>query len=92
MQIVVGALLAVASNALTTLGLLMQKQSAHLERNKPLAKRWRLWLGLAMNVGSELVLSSIALALTPLSIIGPLLRYMELFVASVQSTRVHHVG
>lgn len=72
MPIVVGALLAVASNALTTLGLLMQKQSAHLERNKPLAKRWRLWLGLGMNVGSELVLSSIALALTPLSIIGPL--------------------
>lgn len=69
---IVGAGLATASNALTTLGLLMQKQSAHLERHKPLTKRWRLWLGLGMNVGSELILSSIALALTPLSIIGPL--------------------
>ena len=72
MQIAVGVFLAIASNALTTLGLLVQKQSAHLERHEPLAKRWRLWLGLGINVGSELVLSSIALALTPLSIIGPL--------------------
>ena len=37
-----------------------------------MCKRWRFWLGLTINLGSEAGLTTVALALAPLSFIAPL--------------------
>ena len=69
---VIGVLLALASNALTCMGLLFQERSAKTETMLPMRMRRLFWIGLVLNVGSEVVLSSLALALAPLSLIAPI--------------------
>ena len=49
-----------------------QKHSAHVEVGRPLCRRWRFWVGFTLNLGSEAVLSSVALYFTPLSLIAPM--------------------
>lgn len=68
----VGVCCALASNACTSLGLLFQEQSAKTEASLPICRRRRLLVGLALNIGSEAVLSSTALAFAPLSALAPM--------------------
>lgn len=63
---------AVASTLATNLGILIQKASADLESDKPLCRRWRFWAGFSLNLGSEALLTTFALALAPLSLVAPL--------------------
>lgn len=67
-----GICAALASNACTSLGLLFQEQSAKTEASMPVCRRRRLMLGLVLNIGSEVILSSSALALAPLSVLAPM--------------------
>ena len=39
------------STILSTIGLLIQKTSADLEKHKPAWRRWRFWLGFGINLG-----------------------------------------
>ena len=56
---------------LSTIALLIMKKSADTEQGLPICKR-RLWLcGFVLNTGSELVLTSFAMSLAPLSLIAP---------------------
>ena len=64
--------LAVVSTILSTIGLLIQKTSADLEKHKSPWRRWRFWLGFAINLGSELTLTPVAMSLTPLSLLAPM--------------------
>ena len=64
--------LAFLSTILSTIGLLIQKTSADLEKHKPAWRRWRFWLGFAINLGSEVTLTPVAMSLTPLSLLAPM--------------------
>ena len=64
--------LAFVSTILSTIGLLIQKTSADLEKHKPAWRRWRFWLGFAINLGSEVTLTPVAMSLTPLSLLAPM--------------------
>jgi len=66
-----GLCIAICSNALSTIGLLVQKISTDLEKGKPLHKKWRYWIGLAINLGSEITLTPIAMSFTPISLLAP---------------------
>ena len=57
--------MAICSTVLSSLGLLIQKTSADLEKGKPVWKRWRFWLGFAVNLGSEVTLTPMAMSYTP---------------------------
>lgn len=61
----------------------MQKHSADVEAGKPLCRRWRFWLGLLVNLGSEAGLTTVALALAPLSFIAPLAGLAVVFNALI---------
>lgn len=67
-----GIAFAVSSTLATNLGILIQKASADIEKDKPLRKRWRFWAGFGLNLGSEALLTTFALALAPLSLVAPL--------------------
>ena len=71
-KILLGMGCSVASTILTNLGILVQKHSADVEAGKPLWRRWRFWIGFTLNLGSEAGLTTVALALAPLSFIAPL--------------------
>ena len=60
------------STILSTIGLLIQKTSADLEKHKPAWRRWRFWLGFGINLGSEVTLTPVAMSLTPLSLLAPM--------------------
>ena len=60
------------STILSTVGLLIQKTSADLEKHKPAWRRWRFWLGFGINLGSEVTLTPVAMSLTPLSLLAPM--------------------
>ena len=64
--------LAVLSTILSTLGLLIQKTSADLEKEKPPWRRWRFWLGFAINLGSEVTITPAAMAFAPLALLAPM--------------------
>ena len=68
---IVGLLCSLLSVALSNIGILIQKYSTQVESHKPLWRRWRLWAGVALNIGSEITLSTTALALAPLALIAP---------------------
>lgn len=61
----------------------MQKHSADVEKGVPFLKRWRFWLGLLLNFGSEAGLTTVALALAPLSFIAPLAGLAVVFNAMI---------
>lgn len=67
-----GIVFAVLSTLLTNFGILIQKASADIEKDKPLRKRWRFWVGFSLNLGSEAGLTTLALALAPLSLVAPI--------------------
>ena len=82
-KIVMGMSCSVASTILTNIGILFQKYSADVEKGRPLCKRWRFWLGFALNLGSEAGLTTVALALAPLSFIAPLAGLAVVFNALI---------
>ena len=61
----------------------MQKHSADVEKGRPLHRRWRFWVGLTVNLGSEVGLTTVALALAPLSFIAPLAGLAVVFNAVI---------
>ena len=61
----------------------MQKHSADVEKGLPLYRRWRFWLGFLVNMGSEVGLTTVALALAPLSFIAPLAGLAVVFNAVI---------
>jgi hypothetical protein len=71
-QVAGGILLATTSCFLSSIGLLIMKRSADVEAGKPLRKRWRWWLGFAINTSSELFLTTMAFTMAPLSLITPI--------------------
>ena len=71
-SMLVGLLFSLGSTALSNIGILFQKLSADTEAHKPLCQRWKLWMGMFLILGSELGLTTVALALAPLSVIAPL--------------------
>lgn len=62
----------------TNVSILIQKHSAHVEAGRALCPRcsqpwrWRFWCGFFLNLSSEALLSTMALAFAPLSLIAPL--------------------
>jgi len=68
---IVGLICSLVSVVLSNIGILIQKYSADVEKGKPLCRRWRFWVGFCVNMGSEIVLSTIALNLAPLALIAP---------------------
>lgn len=77
----IGVALATLSALISTVALLIMKRSADVEVGLPLMKRWRWWIGFIMNTTSELSLSTVALALAPLSIIAPVFGMTVIFSA-----------
>ena len=67
-----GIAFSVGSTILTNVGILLQKQSADLERSKILCYRWRFWMGMLLNLGSEAGLTTLAMMYAPLSTLAPL--------------------
>jgi magnesium transporter len=66
-----GIAIATVSCLLSTIALLIMKRSADTEVGLPICKR-KLWLaGFTLNTTSELVLTSLAMSLAPLSLIAP---------------------
>lgn len=53
------------------IGLLVQKLSADVEQGLPVWRRWRFWLGFALNAVSKAVFTNLAVLLLPLSVIAP---------------------
>ena len=66
---IVGLLCSLLSVVLSNVGILIQKWSTEVEAGMPLCRRWRLLLGLVLNIGSEISLSSTAVHLAPLALI-----------------------
>ena len=82
-RIFLGMLCSVASTILTNIGILMQKHSAETEKHLCLIYRWRFWVGFTLNLGSEVGLTTVALALVPLSFIAPLAGLAVVFNAVI---------
>ena len=82
-QILLGMGCSIVSTILTNIGILIQKHSADVEKGKHLCKRWRFWLGFTINMGSEVGLTTVALALAPLSFIAPLAGLAVVFNALI---------
>lgn len=82
-SILLGMVCSVASTVLTNIGILMQKHSADVEAGQPLWRRWRFWMGFTVNLGSEVGLTTVALALAPLSFIAPLAGLAVVFNAVI---------
>lgn len=68
---IVGLICSLSSVLLSNIGLLIQKYGTEVEKDKPLCRRWRFWCGWAINIGSEISLSTLALHLAPLALIAP---------------------
>ena len=59
-EYLLGMLLSIVSILISTSALLIQKYSAKVEAGKKWYKRWRLFAGVSINTGSEVLLSSFA--------------------------------
>lgn len=68
---IAGLMCSLSSQVLSNIGLLIQKFATEYEKDKPLCRRWRFWMGWVINIGSEATLSSAALAMAPLALIAP---------------------
>lgn len=68
---IAGLICSLVSVVLSNVGILIQKYSADVEKGKHICRRWRFWVGFCVNMGSEIVLSTIALNLAPLALIAP---------------------
>ena len=66
-----GQSFAALSLLVSTVALLIQKHSAHLEAGRPLRRRYRFWLGLIINFSSEVTCSPLAVAFAPLAMVAP---------------------
>ena len=69
---IVGMSCALISLFLSTMALLIQKYSAHREKDLPVWKRWRLMMGVLLNMSSEIALSPLSVYYAPLVLIAPL--------------------
>lgn len=71
-NMLLGAALGVTASLVSNVAILIQKHAADVESHKPWSQRWRFWSGFVLNVFSQVVIFSAALALAPLSWLAPL--------------------
>jgi len=78
-----GICISICACFFTTYGILVMKWSADHEKDKPLLMRYRWMVGFAVNVGAEIGLTSIAMSLTPLSMLAPVAGLQIVFTALI---------
>lgn len=80
-EYLLGMLLSIVSILISTSALLIQKYSAKVEAGNKWYKRWRLFAGVSINTGSEVLLSSFAIYFAPVSLLAPLQGFGLIFNA-----------
>mmetsp|Transcript_10204 Transcript_10204/g.24554 ORF Transcript_10204/g.24554 Transcript_10204/m.24554 type:complete len:508 (-) Transcript_10204:80-1603(-) len=88
MWFLVGMGIALLSTFLTTVSIFILKYSADVEKGRPPWRRYRFFGGLALNLMSEFVLFSFAMAFTPISLLAPLTGTGVVFSALIASSGI----